>query len=354
MDGVPPQVVEWSGTVQPVITVSNDSTLMHIQFVGQDFQASGRLVLKVNVDIMESWSGGDAKRVVEGADFDGTSFEAVFAAPHYQTTTVAGFFRNVYANPVATYGLNLPDDNYDNSSAIFTTNMPPAARPSRCSPPAFWRQSQQTPLPITLSGTVFEDLNGTTSRRAGEPGIAGVTLTLYELDDDGDYVATGDRHVTDADGNYEFDNLLPGTYQVVETQPDGYLSVGDTPGTVGGQTRGVVTTVDILSGINLDGGDNSINNDFAEMQPASVSGYVYVDANNNGVFDTGESPIAGVQLTLLDATATDRLRRHRRRGLLSLREPRPARTAWRSAAGRILDGLDTAGTAAARPTTRAT
>ena len=81
---------------------------------------------------------------------------------------------------------------------------------------------------------------------------------------------------------------MPGTYQVVETQPDGYLSVGDTPGTVDGQTRGVVTTVDILSSINLDGGDDSIHNDFAEMQPASISGYVYVDANNNGVFDAAK------------------------------------------------------------------
>ena len=88
---------------------------------------------------------------------------------------------------------------------------------------------------------------------------------------------------------------------MVETQPDGYLSVGDTPGTVNGATRGVVTTVDILSSINLDGGDDSIHNDFAEVKPASVSGYVYVDANNNGVFDTGETPIGGVTVTLLDA-----------------------------------------------------
>ena len=119
--------------------------------------------------------------------------------------------------------------------------------------------------------------------------------------DDGNYVATGKTTTTDANGNYKFDGLLPGTYRVVETQPDGYLSVGDTPGTVDGATRGVVTTVDILSGINLDGGDDSIHNDFAETQPASISGYVYVDANNNGVFDAGEAPIAGVQLTLLDA-----------------------------------------------------
>ena len=88
MGGVPLQVVEWSGTVQPVITLSNDSTLLHIQFASQDFQSSGRLVFKVNVDIMQSWSGGEATRVVEGADFDGTSFEAVFAAPHYQTAVV--------------------------------------------------------------------------------------------------------------------------------------------------------------------------------------------------------------------------------------------------------------------------
>ena len=184
----------------------------------------------------------------------------------------------------ATYGLNLPDDNYDNSSAIFTTNMPPADPPDPVFTAGVLASMQQTPLPITLSGTVFDDLNADNQQEAGEPGIAGVTLTLYELDDSGNYVATGKTATTDANGNYEFTGLLPGTYQVVETQPAGYLSVGDTPGTVNGQTRGVVTTVDILSGINLDGGDNSIHNDFAEMQPASVSGYVYVDANNNGVY----------------------------------------------------------------------
>ena len=88
---------------------------------------------------------------------------------------------------------------------------------------------------------------------------------------------------------------------MVETQPDGYLSVGDTPGTVNGETRGVVTTVDILSSINLDGGDDSIHNDFAETRPAELSGYVYYDANNNGIMDPGEQGIGGVQLTLLDA-----------------------------------------------------
>ena len=347
MDGVPPSVLEWSGSVQPTITVINDSTLMDIHFADTDFSASGRLVLKVNVDIMESWASGDAKRVVEGADFDGTSFEAVFSADHYQTSTFTGFFRNVYNNPQTTYGLNLPDDNYDNTSAIFTTGLPPADPPDPVFTAGVLGSITQTPLPITLSGTVYEDYNVNNVRDSGEPGIPGVTLTLLQLDN-GAYVSTGLTATTDANGNYSFNNLLPDTYQIVETQPDGYLSVGDTPGTVNGATRGVVTTVDILSGINLDGGDNSINNDFAEVKPASVSGYVYVDANDNGHYDAGETPIAGVTLTLLDAngnstgkTATtdsngyyhfDNLMP----GTYGVSETQPAG---------YLDGLDSAGTA---------
>ena len=63
---------------------------------------------------------------------------------------------------------------------------------------------QQIPLPITLSGTVFDDLNTNNKQEAGEPGIAGVTLTLYELNDGGNYVSTGKTATTDADGNYDF------------------------------------------------------------------------------------------------------------------------------------------------------
>ena len=176
MGGVPPTVMEWSGTTTPVVTVSNDSTLLHIQFAAGDFSANGRLVLKVNVDMMQSWSGGEATRVVEGADFDGTSFEAVFSASHYQTTTFTGFFRNVYSNPQTTYGLNLPDDNYDNTSAIFTTGMPAADPPEPVFTAGELGSATQTPLPITLSGTVFDDLNADNKQETGDLGIAGVQL----------------------------------------------------------------------------------------------------------------------------------------------------------------------------------
>ena len=238
--------------------------------------------------------------MVEGADFDGTSFEAIFTAPHYQTTTVDGFFRNVYANPATTYGLNLPDDNYDNSSAIFTTNMPPAAPPEPVFTAGVLGSIEQSPLPITISGNVYVDTNLNNQFDSGESGIGGVTLTLYSLVN-GDYVSTGNTTTTDSNGHYTFTGVLPDTYRIVETQPDGYYSVGSAPGTVGGTTDGVSTTVDVLSGITLQGGDNSINNNFGETLPASVSGYVYYDADNNGSFDSTETGISGVTVTLLDA-----------------------------------------------------
>jgi hypothetical protein len=42
----------------------------------------------------------------------------------------------------------------------------------------------------------------------------------------------------------------------------------------------------------------STNNNFAEVKPASLSGFVYVDANENGVMDSGEPGIPGVAMRL--------------------------------------------------------
>ena len=46
------------------------------------------------------------------------------------------------------------------------------------------------------------------------------------------------------------------------------------------------------------GNGSSTNNDFAEISPASLSGYVYYDVNDNGVRDGGDQGIAGTTITL--------------------------------------------------------
>ncbi len=331
--GVPLSIVEQVGVGSVTTEVSNNSTLLTIHCT--DFQANGRLVLKINVDEMRP--GGIADPIVEGAEFDGSHFTAVFTAPHYQTTTVAGTFHDAYDDLSVKYGLNLPPDNY----------IPPGNTPEPVYTAGLGLSMEQEPLPITISGNVYEDLNLNNQFEASEPGIGGVTLTLLRFVNN-DYASTGKTAITDANGYYSFTDVLPDTYRIVETQPDGYLSVGATPGTVGGVTHGVVTSVDVLSGISLEGGNDSIENNFGETRPASLSGYVYFDANNDGVFDPTESGISGATVDLLDAdgnptgltAATDS------NGFYSFDNLMPGtyRLAENQPAG-YLDGLDTAGTA---------
>ncbi len=70
----------------------------------------------------------------------------------------------------------------------------------------------------SLSGTVFDDLDGNGTRDANEPGLPGVTVEL--LHSDGDYV---DWAQTDADGDYAFVDVSPGSY-VVDARVSYYAS----------------------------------------------------------------------------------------------------------------------------------
>lgn len=294
----PLKIISHDGFEITSSSVADGGTQLVLTFSG--FKAGDKLVFSIDVDEQGNLQ---PNAVAEGAEFEGATMTATFSAAHMNDiTTPAIIFYDSYS--LAGTGLEnvLPNNDYDNAAANVYV-------PEVCSPGPVYTAGasgavQQTPLPITLSGTVFEDLNTDNHQQTGEPGIGNVSLTLYALNDAGGYDATGKTTTTDANGDYQFTGLLPGTYRVVETQPDGYLSVGDTPGVVNGSTRGVVTTVDILSSINLGGGDNSIHNDFAEVRAASLSGFVYVDANDNGAYDQSDSPIAGVTIYLLDGSGS--------------------------------------------------
>lgn len=131
----------------------------------------------------------------------------------------------------------------------------------------------------TISGTVVDNNN--------DP-IEGVTITLSGT-------STGTA-ITDLSGDYSFTGLDAGTYTVTETQPPKYDDGGETAGTVGGVGVGDDSVNDIISGIVLAAGDDSIDNDFDEViRPGSISGTV-IDNNND--------PIPNVAIAL-SGTATD-------------------------------------------------
>ena len=274
---------------------NDGKTLLEIEF--EHFDVGERVVFTVDVDEVEDFdpaetdydiinSGFDT--ITSGVEFQGSQLSATIKAPHYYDISGVASFRNQYDGNFKNTGLVLPADavnGFENRTAGAVVQL------------------QQNPLPNSISGTVFKDPDLNNQQDAPEIGIAGVTLSLWRLEGAG-YVDTGDAETTNVDGHYRFDgaHILPGTYRIVETQPAAPLfSVGASAGHVGSQVRGVVTNADVISDITLLGGEDSVENDFAEALPGSIAGVVYVDHNDNGLRDTGEEGIGGVVLQLLDA-----------------------------------------------------
>ena len=153
--------------------------------------------------------------------------------------------------------------------------------------------------PVCVGDFVWFDENGNGVQDAGEPGIAGVTLTLTDAagnpvtDMDGNPVGPT---TTDADGHYGFCNLPPGTYVVHVQPPDGYK-----PTLPGQGTPESDSSTGTATSAALDPGDEDLTLDFGFVKPVCVGDFVWVDENGNGVQDAGEPGIAGVTLTLTDA-----------------------------------------------------
>lgn len=88
--------------------------------------------------------------------------------------------------------------------------------------------------------------------------------------------------------------LTGGNYTIVQkVQPPGY--------TDGRETRGNTTPIpgsDFTDAISITLGTSDLpNNNFGELR-SGISGYVYHDADNDGIKDAGEAPIAGVTVLL--------------------------------------------------------
>lgn len=197
-------------------------------------------------------------------------------------------------------------------------------------------------VPAELSGFVYVDANNNGSKDPGEPGIAGAIVTLSGT---GDRAPVLQATQTGSDGSYAFTNLRPGTYTLTETQPSGYLDGQDAVGSAGG-TLGAdqVTTIGLASGV------RGTNYNFGELLPASLSGFAYVDANNNGVRDVGEFGIPGATITLTGTsdrgTAINQTRTTASDGSYQFGDLRPGTyTLVETQPPGYVDGSDTVGSA---------
>ena len=264
-------------------SVTDGGTKLSMTFVG--FDAGERLVFSIDVDEVGLWNPNP---IAEGAEFEASHLVPTFEAEHFYIATDSAMFWDGYNNELAASELALPPDNY----------MPPSDIPRPDQTAGAFLLIEQEPLPITISGTVFEDIdldNTLDTIDPVDPGLVGVELKLWALDGAERVVQTT---TTNFAGEYRFEGVLPGTYRVAETQPTPYFSIGAIVGTVDGSERGVLWGPNAINQIELYGGEDSVHNDFAEALPGQLSGNVYHDADNDGEFDGTEMGIGGAMVSV--------------------------------------------------------
>ncbi|GEM_PF-2182310 len=150
----------------------------------------------------------------------------------------------------------------------------------------------------TIGDFVWNDLNGNGIQDAGEPGIAGVTVNLYDSTGTNQLATT----VTGPNGNYAFTGLNAGTYVVkidATTLPAGFVA---SPSLQGGNTatdsNGSPATVTLSTNTST---DNTIDFGYIGPGTGSIGDFVWHDMNQNGIQDAGEPGIDGVTVTLKDS-----------------------------------------------------
>ncbi|QYJ77938.1 tandem-95 repeat protein [Shewanella acanthi] len=121
-----------------------------------------------------------------------------------------------------------------------------------------------------VAGTVFEDIDANSVQDAQEQSLPGLTLSLTGFTDT----------VTSSSGTFEFMRVSGSGLSLSLTVPQGYE----------------VTTNNNPETINMTSYDGSSN--FGLQPDATVLVYVFSDANNNGVQDGEELPLAGVTVTM--------------------------------------------------------
>jgi hypothetical protein len=150
-----------------------------------------------------------------------------------------------------------------------------------------------------LTGTVFVDANQNGLEEFGDQGIGGVTVTLFGVDHLGNQVSRTTQSLPT--GYYEFDSLRPGSYGLIEIQPDTYSDGADFVGALGGDV-GHDRFDNILIAKGSSGTVDGYR--FTESPLTWIEGTVFVDESEDAILGADEEGIANIIIKLVGVTGT--------------------------------------------------
>lgn len=179
-------------------------------------------------------------------------------------------------------GLNNGDYTVSETDAPGYSSTTAATRTVAVSGAVVWGQDFGDALPLTVAGIIYDDLNANGEQDLNETGVPGAVVEVRET---GTQVVLGSDS-SDDQGAYIIPGILPGVRQMRVQRTGGQSGPQTTPMTlissqVGGNTRffdiGLLTdTVD----------------------PASVTGVVWNDADGDEIIDVGEARLPDVLVYL--------------------------------------------------------
>ncbi len=150
--------------------------------------------------------------------------------------------------------------------------------------PDFANFNLSTLLPGSVSGIVWNDLNGSAVRDLSEPGLADWTV-FADLNSNGILDGGDTSAVSDATGAYSLTGLLPGTVTIIEQLMSGWRATSPPS-----RTR----TISLRNGDTLSGQD--FGN--ALLKDSTIRGTVFADSDKNGTRGTGERGLADIVVYL--------------------------------------------------------
>lgn len=280
---------QWRVTVIPSAALGNYVWLDEDGDGDQDAGEAGIPNMKVELCSADGCPPGSVLQTTYTDTNGGYLFDGLNAGTYYVRTTPASGLNPTY------------DENGTGTPNITSVTVVAGDEHLTADFGYNWSTTDETNLNSgtgAIGDRVWIDADGDGVQDGNEAGLGGVTVELwYDSNLDGVIDAiypTNGTKTTDAAGNYIFDDLPAGIYEVrVPTIPFGYSQTGDPDANLDNKTS---------SPIVLGPGDVYVNADFG-YQPigssSDIGDTVWFDHNVNGVQDAGELGIPGVTVALI-------------------------------------------------------